>query len=134
MPNINFMSVFVAGAAYYALGGLWFALLFGRLWDSAVGSARPAKWRANAVYYVGPLAGCLVAAYATALLMSLIQPISLSDFLYIGLIAGLGYGAAITSVNAISSNMPRPALYAVITGSYHLTGMLLCSAILYWFP
>lgn len=40
--------------------------------------------------------------------------------------------AAITSVNAVSPNMQRPGLYALVTGSYHLAGALLCAAILYW--
>jgi hypothetical protein len=57
---------------------------------------------------------------------------SLSKALHVGLIVGLGYGAAITSVNAISPNMPRPGLYAAIVGIYHLVGLIVCSPILYW--
>ena len=45
---------------------------------------------------------------------------------------GLGYGAAITSVNAITPNMPHPGLYAAVVGSYHCIGLLLASAVLYW--
>jgi hypothetical protein len=44
---------------------------------------------------------------------------------------GIGYGAAITTVNAIAPNMPRPGLYAAVVGSYHLFGLLLCAAVLY---
>lgn len=44
----------------------------------------------------------------------------------------VGFGAAITSVNAISPNMPRPGLYALVTGSYHAVGLVLVSAIQYW--
>jgi hypothetical protein len=57
---------------------------------------------------------------------------SLPKALHVGLIVGLGYGAAITSVNAISPNMPRPGLYAAIVGIYHLVGLIVCSPILYW--
>jgi hypothetical protein len=129
---VKVVSVLVAGIAYFVLGGLWFTPRLGRWWDRAVGFDRPAKWRPPAIYYIGPLAGCLAASSATALLMHLIQPTSLLDALSLGLIAGLGYGATITSVNAIAPNMPRPGLYALVTGSYHATGALLCSAILYW--
>lgn len=83
------------------------------------------------MYYVGPLIGCLIASFATALLLHAIQPDSLSNALFIGLIVGFGYGTTITSVNAISPNMSRPALYAAVTGSYHLIGLVICSAILY---
>lgn len=61
-------------------------------------------------------------ATATAYLVSLVGPTSLAAALSIGLTAGVGYGAAITSVNAISPNMSRPGLYAAVTGSYHLLG------------
>lgn len=129
MPNL--LSVFAAGLAYFALGGLWFTPLFGRHWDRAVGFQRPPKWRPPLAYYVGPLLGCLVVALAIALLLRLVAPASLSDSLAVGLIVGLGVSAAITGINAISPNVPRPGLYALVIGSYHAVGALLCAWILY---
>lgn len=129
---MNLYSVLAAGIAYFALGGLWFTPLFGKQWDKAVGFERPPKWRPSAVYYIGPLAGCLVAAFATTQLVQLTKAESISSFLSVGLIVGLGYGASITTVNAISPNMPKPGLYALVTGSYHVVGLLLCSSVLYW--
>ena len=38
-------STLTAGAAYFALGGLWFTPLFGKQWDRAVGFQRPARWQ-----------------------------------------------------------------------------------------
>lgn len=50
-----------------------------------------------------------------------------------GLSVALALGLLfITSVNAISPNMPRPGLYALVTGSYHAVGLVLVSAIQYW--
>ncbi len=128
---MNFLPAFVAGIAYFALGGLWFTPLFGRQWDQAVGFDRPPRWRPSALYYVGPLVGCLVASAATAVLIELVGPASLVQALRVGLIVGFGYGATITTVNAISPNMRRPGLYAAVTGSYHLVGLIVCSAIIY---
>ncbi|WP_157205703.1 hypothetical protein [Methylomonas koyamae] len=51
--------------------------------------------------------------------------------LQIGFMAGAGYGAALTDVNAISPNMPKPGLYALVVGGYHWLGLALCAAILY---
>jgi hypothetical protein len=130
--NMKLLPVIVAGFAYFALGGLWFTPLFGKQWDQAVGFARPPKWRPSAVYYIGPLLGCLVASFATSVLAQWAQAATLEKYLLIGLTVGLGYGAAITSVNAISPNMPRPGLYAAVVGTYHLVGLLLAAAVLYW--
>lgn len=129
----SIVAILAAGLAYFMLGALWFTPLFGKQWDRAVGFVRPEGWTPSAIYYVGPLVGCLVASAATALLQRVIQPISLPDALLLGLIVGIGFGVTITGVNAIAPNMPRPGLYAAVTGSYHLTGLLVASAILYWF-
>jgi hypothetical protein len=128
---MKWLAIVIAGFAYFALGGLWFTPLFGRQWDKAVGFARPPKWRPSAVYYLGPLLGCLVASFCTAYLVHLAHAQSLSDYLRVGLTVGIGYGATITSVNAIAPNMPHPALYAAVVGGYHLVGLLLCAAVLY---
>lgn len=123
--------IIAAGLAYFALGGLWFTPLFGKQWDKAVGFERPPKWRPSTVYYIGPLLGCVVAAYATFHLAQLAQAQSLADYLKIGFLVGACYGASITTVNAISPNMHRPGLYACVVGSYHLLGLILCAAVLY---
>ncbi len=129
---MNLLAVLAAGFGYFALGGIWFTPLFGKQWDKAVGFERPPKWRPVTIYYVGPLLGCLVAAFATSYLVQLAQAQSLWDYLQIGLVIGIGYGATITTVNAISPNMVYPGLYAAVVGSYNMTGLALCSAILYW--
>lgn len=89
---MKLLPIMAAGIAYFALGGLWFTPLFGKQWDAAVGFERPPKWRPAAVYYIGPLVGCLVAALATAYLAQLAHAQSLAEFLRVGLTVGLGYG------------------------------------------
>jgi hypothetical protein len=83
------------------------------------------------VYYLGPLVGCLLASFCTGYLIHLSHAQSLSDYLRVGLTVGIGYGAAITTVNAIAPNMPRAGLYAAVVGSYHFVGLTLCAAVLY---
>jgi hypothetical protein len=127
---MNYLSVFVAGFAYFALGGLWFTPLFGKQWDKAVGFERPEKWRPSTIYYVGPLVGSFVGAFVIAVIMNLSQSASLTEALSIGFLVGI-VGATVTTVNAISPNTPRPGLYALVTGGYHLTGLVLCSVVIY---
>lgn len=129
---MKLLPVLVAGVTYFALGGLWFTPLFGKQWDKAVGFVRPPRWRPSAIYYVGPLLGCLAASLATSILTQRLQAATLQNYLLVGLTVGLGYGAAITSVNAIAPNMPRPGLYAAVVGSYHMVGLLLTAAVLFW--
>jgi hypothetical protein len=129
---MSIVAVLVAGVVYFMLGGLWFTPLFGKQWDRAVGFTRPEKWTPSAIYYIGPLLGCLAGALAIAVLMMQIQPSGLVDAAMIGLTAGLGFGFAITGTNAIAPNMPKPGLYAAVVGSYHCTGITLSSMIIFW--
>ena len=129
---MNYLATLGAGIAYFVLGGLWFTPLFGRAWDSAVGFTRPHKWRPSLPYYLGPLVGCQVVAMAIAVLLNISKASTLAQSLQVGVVVGLGVSATVTAVNAISPNVPRPALYAVVVGGYHLIGALLCTAIIYY--
>lgn len=128
---MKLVSPVIAGLAYFVLGGLWFTPLFGKAWDRAVGFERPPKWRPAPAYYLGPLIGCLVAAFAMQALLGRTAAATLQDALHVGAIAGVGFCACVTTVNAISPNVPRPALYAAVVGSYHAVGALLCAAIIH---
>lgn len=125
------LSCIAAGAAYFALGGLWFTPLFGKAWDRAVGFARPARWRPPWPYYVGPALGCMVVALALSRLLHLASAATLMQALQVGLVVGLGISAMVTTINAISPHVPRPGLYAAVVGSYHLAGALLCAVVLH---
>jgi Protein of unknown function (DUF1761) len=129
---MDVLSILVAGCAYFALGGFWFTPLFGKYWDDAVGFLRPPKWRPTTAYYVIPLLGCIVAVTATSYLAQLTRAQSLADYVILGGVVGIGYCATITTVNAVAPNMRRPGLYAVVVGSYHVVGMVLSAAVLYW--
>lgn len=132
---MNGWAIVTAGAVYFVLGGLWFSPpLFGTLWDRAIGFKRPDRWKPGAIYYVGPLLGCLVVSFATAWLMDSVRPPSWLDAALLGFVAGLGYAGAITGVNAISPTLPRPGLYTAVTAGYHVTGITVVALILYAWP
>lgn len=125
-------AILSAGVVYFILGGVWFSpFLFGKQWDKAIGFERPRNWKPGAIYYAGPLAGCMIAALATAILVEWARPQTLFSAIGLGLVAGLGYGATLTGVNAILPTLPRAALFAGITGSYHAVGITACAVILY---
>ncbi len=129
---MNWLAILTAGIAYYLLGGIWFSpRIFGKQWDKAIGFDRPDKWKPGAIFYVGPLIGCLIAALATALLIAYAQPQTFLHAVLIGVILGFGYGGTITGVNAISSSMSRPGLFTIVTGGYHVIGLVLCTVIIY---
>lgn len=130
---MTLLPTLVAGLAYFALGGLWFTPLFGKQWDRAVGFQRPDRWRPSLPYYLVPLAGCLLVSLTVGFLLEKAGAATVPDAALVGLAIGAGCSLPITTVNALAPNMPRPALYAAVTGSYHLLGAVLCALIhAYW--
>lgn len=131
LAALNWLAVIAATAVLYALGGLWYSpALFGSRWRAGVGFSPPDGWKPGALLYLAPLAGCFVATLATALLVTVTDAHSLNDGVALGLIVGLGYGAAVAGVDATAPSHPRPGALALITGAYWTIGLVLVAVIL----
>lgn len=129
--DLNWLAILLATAVYYILGGLWFStLLFGNAWEKSIGFDRPEEWRFPVISYVTPLIGCLVISIATAILDYALEIKSLGDAVVFGLIVGIGYAGAISSINAVTPVTPRPLVQGVINGVYHIVGIVIVSAII----
>lgn len=131
--DLNWLAVVAAGLAYYVLGGLWFSQgIFGKAWDKAIGFDRPKDWQVTPRYYIGPLIGCLATALALAVLAQALGVNLFNEAVSLGLIVGVGVAGAVTFTNAITPRTPRPLVFAVITGTYHVLGIVLASTMLFW--
>ncbi|MBA3404988.1 MAG: DUF1761 domain-containing protein [Gemmatimonadaceae bacterium] len=128
--DISWLAVIVATLAYYILGAIWFTPLFGRAWDTAIGFRRPKGHRFPPIYYVVPLISSFVVTVATAWLVSALDIDLLSDALLLALIVGIGYAVSISFNNALTPHTPRPLMLGAVTGTYHLLGIVMVSAIL----
>ncbi len=130
MPELNWIAVLVAAVAYYVLGAAWFTPLFGRVWDRSIGYDRAAAGgRFPLSYYITPLFGALVSTLVTAVLVATAGVDSLAGGALVGL--GIGLVAASASItNALTPHTPKPYLFGVVTGGYHLTGLTIAGAIL----
>jgi hypothetical protein len=128
---LNWLAVLAATAALYLLGGLWYSpSLFGPRWRAGVGFAPSGSWKPGALLYLAPLAGCFVASLATAVLVAITDAHSAADGLCLGLIVGLGYGAAVAGVDATAPSHPRPGALAMIVGAYWAIGLTMVGVIL----
>lgn len=84
------------------------------------------------LFFVGPALCALVVTVASAGLMQLLhittygQAVAFAHYHYMG----FGYLVANTINIAINPNIPRPLFYSLLSGSYHLVGILLASLIL----
>ncbi|HKX73163.1 MAG TPA: DUF1761 domain-containing protein [Candidatus Saccharimonadales bacterium] len=131
LQEVNLVAVGVATVAYFVLGALWFTPLFGKAYDAGTGVKRSANQKWPAMYYIGPFLSSLAVTAATAVLLYALSVQSMVDALVLGFVVGIGYLASTSLSNAIAPNMPRPLVYGLVVGCYHLVGVMLVSAILF---
>jgi hypothetical protein len=131
LAAVNWLAVVAATVALYVLGGLWYSpALFGPRWRAGIGFTPTPGWKPGALLYLAPLAGCFVVTVATALLVTIADAHSATDGVLLGLIVGLGYGAAVAGVDATAPSHPRPASVALIVGAYWTVGLTIVAVIL----
>lgn len=130
IANVNWLSVLVAAAAYFVLGAVWFTPLLGRVWDVATGHARAKGEPFTPIYYVAPLVTAVCVAVATAVVRAAVGVASVGDAVVLGLVVGVGYSAAVSLTNAVTPGIPRPLLFAAVTGGYHVVGAVTVAVIL----
>ena len=127
--EINWIAIIVATLIYFVLGAAWFTPLFGKAYDKGTGVERSSKQRWPAIYYYGPFLSSLVVTLSTAVLLYALDIQKLSDALLLGIVVGTAL-ASISISNAIAPNMPRPVLYGVVVGSYHLVSVCVVAVLL----
>ncbi len=130
LSNLNWMSIFIAFIIYYLLGALWFTIFFKKQYAISLGKENQLPQKPAPIFIIGPAICSLVITIATALLMHVINVIMVSKALEFSFIIGIGFLVANTINIAINPNMPRPIHYGIISGFYHLTGIILVCFIL----
>lgn len=129
LGGLNWISVLLAFVAYFLLGALWFTLFFSKQYRFSLGRENETL-QSKPLFIAGPALCSLVITIASAVLLNALHVSSLSGALEFSLLVGIGYLFANTVNIAINPNIPHPLLYGLISGSYHLLGILVVSLII----
>lgn len=130
LSNLNWISVLIAFVAYFILGALWFTLLFKKQYAISLGKENDLPQKPAPIFIIGPAICSLVITIASALLIYALNLSSISSAIEFAFVVGIGFLVANTINIAINPNIPRPIHYGIISGAYHLTGILIVSIIL----
>jgi MFS superfamily sulfate permease-like transporter len=127
LSQLNWLAVVVGTIIYFAIGAVWFTpMAFGRPWQRSIGwdpDKRPPQM--SPVYYAAPAVAIFVMAIAVGMLAAATGSDTFGEGITLGFIAGVGFGLAITAIEAIfDPNKPQPWTWFAITGAYHLLGIL----------
>ncbi|MGN7722834.1 DUF1761 domain-containing protein [Chitinophaga sp. 22620] len=127
--NLSWIGVLLAFAVYFVLGALWFTLFFSKPYKISLGKENETLPN-KPVFIAGPALCSLVITLASAVLLYALNIQSFSGAVEFSLVIGIGFLVANTVNIAINPNIPRPVLYGIISGAYHLVGILLVNIIL----
>ena len=129
LANLNWIGVLLAFVPYFLLGALWFTLLFSKPYKTSLG--KEGETLSNTpIFTIGPALCCLVITLTSAVLIYALNVQSFTGALEFSAVIGIGYLFANTINIAINPNIPRPILYGIITGTYHLVGISIANIIL----
>ncbi|MDJ1505660.1 DUF1761 domain-containing protein [Xanthocytophaga agilis] len=130
LTDISWLSVLLAFIIYFILGSLWFTVFFPKLYKISLGKENDTTQSTDPIFFVGPALCCLVITIASALLVYALHIETYQSAFQFAVIVGVGYLFSNTVNIAINPNIPRPILYGLISGSYHLVGIIIVSLIL----
>lgn len=130
LVNLNWISVLVAFVAYFFLGAMWFTLFFKKQYAISLGKENAMPEKPAPIFIIGPALCSLVITIASAVLIYALNITTYSQAIEFALIVGVGYLFANTINIAINPNMPHPMHYGMISGLYHLAGILIVCIIL----
>jgi heme/copper-type cytochrome/quinol oxidase subunit 2 len=128
--NINWISVTIAAVVYFIIGALWFTTFFKKQYAISLGKENEPNHKLEPIFLIGPAICTFVITFTSALFLYELNINSISETIEFALTIGLGYLVANTINIAINPNIPRPILYSVISGSYHLLGITIASIII----
>lgn len=125
---VNWWGVLVATVIVTVLAGLYFTVVIGKVYNSAVGRPADAPPGAGPLFIVGPLVCNLASILASAVLIDALHIDTLGDGLLFGAIVGVGYLVAMVFQVAINPVFARPLFYGLINAPYFLIASLVTGA------
>ncbi|MDP3734714.1 MAG: DUF1761 domain-containing protein, partial [Nanoarchaeota archaeon] len=132
--SINYLAVLVAAIAQYALGALWYSVLFGKQWMKLNGMEKmdPKKMeemKKGVMWsYAGGLVSSLVMAYVLAHFVDYTEAATAAAGAVAGFWIWLGFIATVTLGMVLWENKPFK-LY-LLNNAYNLLGLVIMGAIL----
>ncbi|WP_178372566.1 DUF1761 domain-containing protein [Massilia sp. CF038] len=122
----------IASVAHFALGGVWFGLLFGKQYAAALGIADRPPQQPAPLFLIGPFVCSAVTIATTAFLLQSLHIGTYGDAMVLATLVAIGYLTPMTLNIAINPLFPRPFYYALINAPMFLIGSLVACAILVW--
>jgi multisubunit Na+/H+ antiporter MnhB subunit len=134
ISHINWLAVIVAGLAYFALGALWYSLLFKNAWIrfSGVNADDPNMKKGVAQTMLASLVLMIVASFGLALFIVRVGSDGWMTGLKVGLTAGVCFSATAICISYLYEK--RPMSLHLINSFYNIFGCVIAGIIIAVWP
>ena len=131
LANLNYVHILVATLAYFALGFLWFGLIFGKKWAGLMGmpttpSAEDKK--RMPMMMLMTLVYNFITTFAVAAVLYFVQPMTALAAIKVGLLLGGGISATPIALNYMYAK--RPMMLLFFDAGFNVVGITIVSIIL----
>lgn len=130
LSELNWLHIAVAALAYFALGAIWYSVLFRNAWIRyhAIDVNDPSLQKGTAGIMLVSLLWMFVTTTALAILVNRMQLNTAASGIRWGLLTGVCFSAASVSITYLYLKK-SPGLH-LIDGLYHVAGQILAAVIL----
>ncbi|HEV7621892.1 MAG TPA: DUF1761 domain-containing protein [Flavisolibacter sp.] len=128
--HINWLHVLVAAVAYFALGSIWYSVLFGKKWVSyqKINMNDPDAKKGAATIMVGSFILMAISTIGLAILINRLDLLTALSGIKLGLLTGFCFSAMAISISYLY--VKRPGGLHLIDGLYHIVGQAIAAAII----
>ena len=131
MVNVNYVAVLVAAVASMIIGGLWYSVLFGKVWMNLSGmdekKVAAAKKKGMAASYVAAYVGSAVMAYVLAHFAKYAGAATPLDGAMAGFWAWLGFVVPVISGTVLWEGKPMKLF--ILKVAHYLVALVVMGAI-----
>jgi hypothetical protein len=129
LSHAPWLQIVVAGIAYFAIGALWYSVLFGKAWQAGHGIQMTEESKKRAPMIMGlTVVINLLMAVSTAFLVYGMQSTTVMSALKVGLFISLSYSASVTAINYLYLGKSLKLWF--IDAFYHVVGITVMTIIL----
>ncbi|MEO7923795.1 MAG: DUF1761 domain-containing protein [Chitinophagaceae bacterium] len=135
LSHLNWLAIAVAAVAYFALGGLWYSALFGKIWIKATGidMNRPdAKKGAGGIMALTLILEFVICFALAILAYRMVLQNGVMSGIKLGLLTGICFSAIVIMISYLYQGKPR--VLTLIDAGYHIFGNIIAAVIICAWP
>jgi hypothetical protein len=128
--NLSWLHILVAAIAYFALGAIWYSVLFGKSWvayQKIDMNAADAKQGTGAIMF-GSFIWMFITTIGLAIIVNRLHLDNAMSGIKWGLLTGICFSAAAISISYLY--VKKPGGLHLIDGLYHVLGQVIACVIL----